>query len=155
MLMTALYHRGSCFICLRKVKLQKIKKESIIKAYKDFKIVIKSNALHCSRHLDKKGVIKPKDFVSIRHKTKFYDREALNELNNYTNPCKKDIFEQFNDLDSLSDKDCLQITGWSKEVFTRFCKYSLQILVKFILNYLINDINHIRPIHNKCKSHSK
>ena len=58
---------------------------------------------------------------------KFYDRKALNELNNYTNPCKKDVFEQFNDLDLLSEKDCIQITGWSKEVFIKFCKYSQDI----------------------------
>ncbi len=124
MLMTALYHRGSCFICLRKGKLQKIKKESIINAHKLFKLVIKSNALHCSRHLDERGLIKPEDFLKIRHKMKFYNREALNKLNNYANPCKKDIFEQFNDLDLLSDKDCIKITGWSKEVFSKFCKYS-------------------------------
>jgi hypothetical protein len=124
LLKTAIYHRGSCFICLRKGKLQKIKKLSVIKAFKDFKIIIKSNALHCSRHLNENGLIKTEDYIKIRHKMKFYNRESLNELKNYTNPCKKDIFEQFNDLDSLKDEDCSQITGWSKEVFIQFCNYN-------------------------------
>lgn len=124
MLMTALYHRGSFSICLRKGELQKIKKESIIIAHKVFKVIIKSNALHCSRHLDERSLIKPEDFLKIRHKMKFYNRKALNKFNNYANSCRKDIFEQFSDLDLLSDKDCIKITGWSKEVFIKFCKYS-------------------------------
>jgi hypothetical protein len=123
LLMTAIYHRGSCFICLKKGKLHKIKKESIIKAFKDFKLVIKNNALHCSRHIDNKGLIKPEEFNKIRHKMKFYNKEALSLLNNYAHPCRKDIFEQFNDIDSLKDEHCEQITGWKKEVFIKFCNY--------------------------------
>ncbi len=123
LLKTAISHRGSCFICSSKGKLRTVKKESIVKAYNDFKIVIKHKSLHCSRHVDEKGIIKKDEYHHIRYSLKYFDRKSLKLIDAFGKRCKADIFEQFNDIDSLEDNICLKVTGWTKNQFVRFCKY--------------------------------
>lgn len=122
-LKTAICHRGSCFICSSKGKLRTVNKESIVRAYNDFKIVIKPKSLHCSRHVDEKGVIRQDQFHHIRYSMKFCELKKP----------KTDIFEQFNDIDSLNDEICLKITGWTKTQFARFCKATLNFKLNFNL----------------------
>ncbi len=52
-------HSGKCFICLKSYnKLYLFKKESISRAFNDFKIIISPKSMHCSKHLDRFGIIK-------------------------------------------------------------------------------------------------
>ena len=62
-----------CFICKLKspeAKLSLVKKASVLKAYKDYRIFISSHARCCKDHLDLNGLIFEKCFVQIPTKLK-------------------------------------------------------------------------------------
>ncbi len=120
-------HRGKCFICLKSYnKLYLVKKESILRAFKDFKIIINPKSMHCSKHLDRFGIIKvdQHDYIPWRIQMMNIKAHLTNrgELNS-----KCDVFEPFNNVDTITEKYCHQITGWTKTQFSRFCKYITSI----------------------------
>ncbi len=120
-------HRGKCFICLKNYKkLHRVKKESINRAYRDYRIIINQKSMHCRRHLDKYGQVKYDQFDLIPWNIKKVDDSTLKLIRNKNSQlynAKCDIFEPFNDVDKITDKYCQLITGWSKEQFKRFCNY--------------------------------
>jgi len=117
-------HRGKCFICLKNYKkLHTVKKDSILCAYNQFKIIINHKSMHCRHHLDEYGIIKQDQYDLIPWNIKKVDVKSLNKSKLFD--C--DIFKPFNNVDDITEKYCHQITGWTKSQFMRFCNYITSI----------------------------
>ncbi len=117
-------HRGKCFICSKNYKkLHTVKKDSILNAFNQFKIIINHKSMHCGYHLDENGIIKQDQYDLIPWNIKKFVAKTLNKRK----PMICDVFEPFNNLDAITEKYCHQITGWSKSQFTRFCNYITSI----------------------------
>ena len=120
-----------CFICKDKKRLHKIKKESIICAYKNYGIVIKEDSRCCNMHLDSKGLIKLEEFFKIPKRSKTYDKDAIklvdiclsySEHIQYQLEFASGIFDKFKDMASLDEHECFKITGWTKVQLNEFSK---------------------------------
>ena len=124
-------HHGKCFICGRmrrfNNKLKIINTASLGYAYSHHnRLILKSHARACSMHLDANGNIKQDQYLLRGFKTKsrpFYRETVLMfDSIKYHNE-NNGIFDHFKDMAFLDDQHCIDITGWSKPIFTDFVSY--------------------------------
>jgi hypothetical protein len=101
-----------------------VKKESIVYAFKNHKILIKHHARCCVRHLDENGYIKIDQFPFIlTHEGQKIDKITTQLKDTEFLWIKSGIFDEFKNMASLSEDTCYKITRWTKEQFIRFSKY--------------------------------
>jgi hypothetical protein len=128
---TASSYHDQCFICKRKTssraRLRKIRKESVIKAYLEHKILLKHHSRCCSEHLDENGLIIPRIFSMIPTKPKYYSKQAKIMLNALDELKSKNVFDKFKDIAELTEAHCFKITRWSKDQFIRFSNFITSI----------------------------
>lgn len=120
---TAKSYHAQCFICnQRNVRLHKVKRESVITAYKKHSIYIKFHSRCCGHHLDENGNILLDQLALIRTIPKNYSSEIKCFLDSLELP-NLSPFEKFRDMNLVDDAFCLEITGWKKEKFMEFAGY--------------------------------
>lgn len=119
----------NCFICRRKYstgRFQRVTKQAIINLYIKEKILLKYGSRCCNNHLDQNRLIKKEFFSSIRTKLKPINSQISFMLDFLQNE-KLFLFEKFKDMSLLSEKECKETTGWTKEEFIIFSKYITSI----------------------------
>ena len=122
LIQTARSWHGRCFICGRKSGLHRIQKQSVKDAFIFNKIIIKEHARCCSRHFDENRLIKKDQFCNIRTSLRYYSNhyklllESLSETNDA-------IFDKFKNINKVTEKDCYEVTSWTKVQFSEFCNY--------------------------------
>lgn len=119
---TARSWHGRCFICGRRSGLHRIQKRSIIDAYKYHKIIVKEHARCCSRHFDENRLIKKDHLIKIQTSLKYYSNHTKIILESFFITSEK-IFDKFKNMKDVSDKECFEITRWTKQQFMEFCNY--------------------------------
>ena len=124
---TAYSSHKKCLICNQTRNLRQIKIESMIYAWSKHKILIKHHARTCSRHIDSNGLISHDCFQQIRTKDINYNQETIRRLDFLVRSSSCNIFEKFNNIDTLDEEHCFKITGWSKLQFVRFSKFITSI----------------------------
>lgn len=126
---TAGSHHGSCFICGRTTRLQVVREESMLRAYAEHKIYIKHHARLCKSHTNNNGLLNEEVFQLIPTRLRPIDSNLymlLNGLGKYfssSQTCPQLLFDRFEDITNLSEEDCKEATGWSKDIFVRFSAY--------------------------------
>lgn len=124
---TAYSSHKKCFICNQTRNLREIKEESIIYAWSKHKIMIKEKSRTCSRHIDTNGLIMNECYIRIRTRDINYNNETKRRMDFLVQSSNRNIFEKFNNVNTLDEHHCLKITGWSKSDFVRFSKYITSI----------------------------
>lgn len=128
---TAISTHSKCLVCRRRnVPLHRVKLDSILYAYSTHQIIIKHHARCCGRHLNDERLIINEHFHLIRTRLVTYDNETKRRLDSMIKnrfPIKIGIFEQFNNMRSLTESHCLHVTGWSKDEFLRFSDYIINV----------------------------
>lgn len=120
----AISSHSKCFICkniLKSTKLHSVSHNTVKRAFKDFKIILKPNSRCCGRHIDHNKNLKEEEYRNIRTNIKSIKKRDLIIFKKALD--KKDaccIFDKFGDFDKLDDQLCIQVTGWNKEQFKRF-----------------------------------
>lgn len=136
LLKTAHTDKNRCTICGRynkSAKLVDIKPDSIVYAYLHHKILIKpgQGVRCCQRHTDNNGLIQTHEFMNMRTKVLEYSRFSILMFDylakNISSSKPIGILDKFNDMDSISDDYCMQITGWKKREFNNFSRYITSI----------------------------
>jgi hypothetical protein len=104
--------------------LHKVKQESVHHALKYHNIYIKHDARSCYRHLDENGYILLNHFENIPTKMQYFENETTNLIKSLrvSSSCSG-IFEKFKNLSTLTEEECIKITGWKKERFHNFARY--------------------------------
>ena len=101
-------------------------KRAIINLYINEKIFLKYGSRCCNIHLDQNGLIKKEFFSSIRTKLKPINRQ-ISFMLDFLQKEKLFLFEKFKDISLLSEKECKETTGWTKDEFICFAKYITSI----------------------------
>ena len=124
---TASSNHSQCFICKRKkssrIRLCRIRKESVIFAYLEHKVIIKHHSRCCSDHLDENGLIITSLFANVLTKAKFYNKQTIIMLDALKKIKSKNVFDKFKDMAELTESHCFKITRWSKVQFERFSNF--------------------------------
>jgi hypothetical protein len=129
---TAFSKAGICFICrvrnagLRRVQLHRIPYESVKEVYLKRRIIIKTHARFCLRHLDEDGFLRKEEFRNIPTRLLPVCSTTIRLLDSFASFRPKP-FEKFKDMRTLTKKHCKFITGWSKKTFIRFCTFITSI----------------------------
>ena len=127
---TAFSSHKKCFLCRRTDSLHEVRNECIFYAYLELKLLIKSKSRICSRHLDLNKNIRKDQFQLIPFALKPVDKYLKIVLDSMVQFCKNkpsNVFDQFEDIEKLSDVHCIKITRWSKSTFIKFAKYITSI----------------------------
>lgn len=119
---TARSWHGRCFICGRKSGLHRIKKQSVLDAYIFYKIIIKEHARCCSRHFDENRLIKLDHISNIPTSLRYYSCHSKLILDSLS-LTSVGIFDKFKNMNNVTEKECYEITRWTKDKFNEFCKY--------------------------------
>lgn len=128
---TAKCHHGSCFVCGRSDRLREVPESAVVHAYSERRIFIKHHARLCQRHLND-GLLTNEAYERMRTRLKPIDANLFNLLNGLSNNCNSAsttqlLFDRFADMTTLSEEDCVEVTGWSKDVFNRFSSFITSI----------------------------
>lgn len=129
-ILTASSYHGRCFICRRtNVRLQTINSDAIAEAYRKQDIYIKHHARCCNHHLNERGLINENEFTNMKLTPKAYSSEIKRMLDSISKNWSKPIppINRFKNVDKLDNKDCIEITGWPKNVFLQFCSFLTSI----------------------------
>ena len=121
---TAFSSKKKCFLCRGRqsnIKLRQIKEYCVKKAFREFNIVIRQTARCCSRHLDENGFLTETSYCDIPTQFKKYHLAEIRILKSLSR--EELLFDRFKDFDSLSESDCFNITGWTKNQFKLFASY--------------------------------
>ena len=137
---TSLSGHNRCIVCKRRKEkdrpLKVVSQNSISHALVKHNILIPVGARACGRHFEN-GLIKEIDYLKISTHLEFVDARFIKSLKNSsklnlnlkqeedlkTIDVYQALFEPFRNLNTLSNDICLEITGWSKDVFVQFSKY--------------------------------
>ena len=121
---TAFSSKKKCFLCRARqsnIKLRQIKEYCVKKAFREFNIVIRPTASCCSRHLDENGFLTETSYCVIPTQFKKYHLAEIRILKSLSR--EELLFDRFKDFDSLSESDCFNITGWTKNQFKLFASH--------------------------------
>lgn len=131
-------HHNTCFICstsIKKTKLCRFNVASVGYAFLTHEMVIKNHARCCSRHLDESGRIKKEEFYLIPTSKQYLNPQKIAFIMNLLkgflihHPIEQSgVFDLFKDIASLSETDCIKITGWKKIEFVDFSNYVTGVL---------------------------
>jgi hypothetical protein len=122
-ILTALSTHTACFICRGKQRtLHQVKKEDIAFAYSTFGIYIKHHARVCGDHLNANGFIKRNEIQMSPTKLRIIsaEKKKLLDIMSSSYNCANSTFEQFRNMNSVEEVNCMNVTGWSKTDFQRF-----------------------------------
>jgi hypothetical protein len=120
---TALSTHTACFICRDKTRpLHTVRKKDIIYAYSNHKIYIKHHARCCDAHYDNNGLIRKEEFDVIPTKARFYDQHIM-KMFDVLCSTNDNLFEPFQEINSLQEDHCKKVTGLTKESFFKLSDY--------------------------------
>ena len=80
--------------------------------------------------MDENRLIRDEVFPTIQTRLVYYDNETKRRLDAMVenrHPKKIGIFEQFNNIQSLSEDHCMKVTGWTKGQFVEFSRQIVNI----------------------------
>lgn len=122
---TAISNPRRCIVCKKRGRRRKIiNKESIAQVFIKKNIIIPKYSYCCRDHLDKYGFLKSQEYNKIAVVRKLYDSNSISTLKAVTNFNNQiALFDKFKNFLSLSEEDCINITGWSKIQFRSFADY--------------------------------
>lgn len=133
MIRTAFSSHSRCFVCHAKScnkTLRKLENHSIVEAYVKHKILIKNHARCCNVHLDLNGLLLSDVFTTLKTKLINYDKSLISLLNGLSTNLQKTfstVFEPFNNMSTLSEEHCYNVTKWKKKDFIRFASFITSI----------------------------
>lgn len=119
---TSISSHSICFICKRTTpyaNLKKVKQNSVKNVYLTCKIYIPLHARCCRRHLNEHLEIRPEEYYKIQSSLKEQKAEIILMLDSFLLQ-KKGIFDNFNNINELTEDECFKITGWNKNQFIQF-----------------------------------
>lgn len=125
---TAFSSHTCCFICRNaRVRLHKIQKESIIKAYLNYRILIKQDTRCCQNHLDQYGQLLMNEYDNIPTRLLLFNELDNISIDYLVNSNKSGIFDKFKNIGALDESLCKKITGWNRAEFMNFSKYIMSV----------------------------
>ena len=127
-----------CFICFNKRKykkiqvkrLHRIKKSDFVYSFIHHHIYLKIGLRCCSQHLEKDGSLKIDQYQKIPTKYTETSNDTFFMLTSLKQAClqpKINFIDEFKSIETLSEKTCLEWTGWPKKKFLQFSDYLTSI----------------------------
>lgn len=110
----------NCIVCRKdrtklKIKLKRLSKEAILKAYIKWNIFFPFSSRSCSVHFDENGFIKEEEIYKVKIMQKNVNINSKN-MNTLFSMMSQKVREKhhlapFANLESLTNENCLKITG--------------------------------------------
>jgi hypothetical protein len=122
---TAYSSHKKCFICNEAKSLHRIKKESIYNAFRKHFIIILPGTRSCNKHLQSNGQLSNDAYKIIPVKYSNYSDHYEIIYKNINS--SQSLFIKFSNFETLEDKECFEITRWTKDEFQRFSQFIVSI----------------------------
>jgi hypothetical protein len=111
---------NSCFVCREKNRsLHRVRKQDILHAYTQHRILITKDARVCDAHFGDNGLIRKEEFFVIPTFQKAQTIQTVKMFDILASNVSS-MFEPFKEMKYLENEHCLKITGWTKKQFEEF-----------------------------------